>query len=80
MLKQTAKKFPKQDFFSTEHLKADLRSRSIRGGAVTVAAQGAKFVIQMTSTIVLGRLLSPEDYGLIAMVTVVVLGCEMRGS
>lgn len=77
MLKQTAKKFPKQDFFSTEHLKADLRSRSIRGGAVTVAAQGAKFVIQMTSTIVLGRLLSPEDYGLIAMVTVVIKFVQM---
>ena len=58
-------------FFGTEHLQADLRSRSIRGGAVTVAAQAGKFTIKMASTVLLGRLLTPEDYGLIAMVTVV---------
>ncbi|MDJ0742724.1 MAG: lipopolysaccharide biosynthesis protein [Xenococcaceae cyanobacterium MO_167.B27] len=75
MLKQNAKK-PK-DFFNTEHLKADLRGRSIRGGAVTVAAQAGKFAIQMTSTIALGRLLTPEDYGLIAMVTVVIKFVQM---
>ena len=73
MLKQTSKKpLNTEDFFDTEHLKADLKGRSIRGGAVTVAAQASKFAIQMTSTIVLGRLLSPEDYGLYAMVAVVI--------
>lgn len=80
MLKQTAKKplsLDTEDFFDTKHLKADLRSRSIRGGAVTVAAQASKFAIQMTSTVVLGRLLTPEDYGLIAMVTVVINFVQM---
>jgi len=60
-----------EQLFSTEHLKADLKGRSVRSGAVTVAAQGAKFVLQMGSTVVLARLLTPQDYGLIAMVLAV---------
>lgn len=58
-------------FFDTEYLKADLKGRSVRGGAVTMAAQGAKFFLRMGSTVVLARLLTPEDYGLLAMVAVV---------
>ena len=80
MLKPTAKKARSlytDNFFDTKHLKADLRSRSIRGGAVTVAAQASKFAIRMASIIVLGRLLTPEDYGLIAMVTVVINFVQM---
>ncbi len=59
------------NFFDTEYLKADLKGRSVRGGAVTMAAQGVKFFLQMGSTIVLARLLTPQDFGLIAMVTAV---------
>ena len=59
------------EFLSTEHLKADLKGRSVRGGAVTMLAQGAKFFLQMGSTVVLARLLTPQDFGLIAMVTAV---------
>jgi len=33
-------------FFDTEYLKADLKGRSVRGGAVTMAAQGVKFFLQ----------------------------------
>ncbi|MEP0769841.1 MULTISPECIES: MOP flippase family protein [unclassified Coleofasciculus] len=55
--------------FQTDHLKADLKGRSVRGGAVTMVSQGCKFVLQMGSTVVLARLLSPQDYGLIGMVT-----------
>jgi len=58
-------------FFETEHLKADLKGRSVRGGAVAIAAQGVSFFLRMGSTVVLARLLTPQDYGLIAMVTVV---------
>ena len=59
------------NFFDTEHLKTDLKGRSVRGGAVTMAAQGATFFLRMGSTVVLARLLTPQDFGLIAMVTVV---------
>lgn len=61
-----------ESFFRTDHLKADLKNRSIRGGAVTMVAQASKFILQMGSTVVLARLLAPEDYGLIGMVTVII--------
>ena len=60
-----------QGFFDTEHLKADLKERSVRGGAVTMTAQVIKFLLQTGSTVVLARLLTPQDYGLIAMVTAI---------
>jgi len=59
------------NFFDTEYLKADLKGRSVRGGAVTMTAQGASFFLRMGSTVVLARLLTPQDFGLIAMVTAV---------
>lgn len=59
------------NFFDTEYLKADLKGRSVRGGAVTMAAQGTTFFLGMASTVVLARLLTPQDFGLIAMVTAV---------
>lgn len=58
-----------QDYFNTEHLQKTLKQRSVRGGAITIAAQGSKFVLQIGSMAILGRLLSPSDYGLIGMVT-----------
>lgn len=60
------------EFFCTKHLKENLKGRSVRGGAVTITAQAIKFVLKMGSTVVLARLLSPEDYGLIGMATVIV--------
>ena len=61
-----------QQYFKIEHLKANLKQRSVRGGAVTIIAQASKFILKFGSTIVLARLLSPEDYGLIGMATVVI--------
>jgi PST family polysaccharide transporter len=45
-----------------------LGHRAARGALVTVLAQAARIVIQVASVVVLARLLSPNDYGLIAMV------------
>ena len=59
-------------FFRTEHLKADLGRRSARGGVVTLVAQGLKFLIFTGATVVLARLLTPQDYGLVGMVTIIV--------
>jgi O-antigen/teichoic acid export membrane protein len=53
----------------TKHLQSDLKGRSIRGGVLTLTSQGAQFVIQSVSTVVLARLLTPADFGLVAMVT-----------
>ncbi|MBW8016066.1 MAG: lipopolysaccharide biosynthesis protein [Planctomycetes bacterium] len=59
------------DIFDTEYLKKDLKGRSVRGGAITFFSQGCKFVFKMGSTIVLARLLTPDDFGLIAMVAAI---------
>lgn len=55
--------------FNTSHLRSDLKGRAVRGGAVTLTAQAAKFILQLVSTIILARLLTPADFGLVAMVT-----------
>ena len=57
-------------FFDTSHLISDIKGRSIRGGAVVVASQGVKFFLQIGSTAALARLLTPSDFGLVAMVSV----------
>ena len=49
----------------------DLKRRSVRGGFATVSAQGLKFVIQTATTMVLARLLSPQDFGLQGMMVAV---------
>ncbi len=45
-----------------------LKRRSVRGAAMTFAAQGTRSVLQLGSQIVLAHLLLPTEFGLIAMV------------
>src|ERR1700733_11680402 len=59
------------DAFSIEHLHADLKGRSVRGGMLTLTSQGAQFLMQTVSTVVLARLLTPADFGLVTMVTAI---------
>jgi O-antigen/teichoic acid export membrane protein len=55
----------------TDHLHADLKGRSVRGGLVTLLSQGVQFVMQSVATVVLARLLAPADFGIVAMVTAI---------
>jgi len=59
------------DVLRTDHLHSDLKGRSVRGGLLTLVSQGAQFVMQTLSTVVLARLLVPADFGVVAMVTAV---------
>jgi O-antigen/teichoic acid export membrane protein len=59
------------DSLSTHHLNADLKGRSLRGGLLTGSSQGAQFLLQSISTVVLARMLTPADYGLVAMVVAI---------
>lgn len=45
------------------------RRAAVRSAGFTVAGQSLGFVIQMTATVVLARLLTPSDFGLVVMVT-----------
>lgn len=49
-----------------------LAGAAARGGAITVGAQLVRIVLQFGSIIVLARLLSPEVFGLLAMVLAVI--------
>jgi PST family polysaccharide transporter len=59
------------DALRTDHLHADLKGRSVRGGVLTLTSQGGRFLFTSVATIVLARLLTPVDFGLVAMVTAV---------
>ncbi len=48
-----------------------LGQRAARGAVATLAGQGSRLAIQMASLVILARLLTPHDYGLIAMVMTV---------
>lgn len=62
---------------ATDHLLADLKERSVRGGAVTIAAQIVKMAAQFTTIIVLARLLAPSAFGLVAMTAAAVAFLEL---
>ena len=49
----------------------DLKRKSVVGGVAAVSAQGARFVVQTATVMILARLLSPEDFGLQGMVVAV---------
>src|SRR6266704_6615285 len=56
---------------STDHLLTNLRQRTISSGVVTAVAQGVQFFLNLAYIMVLARLLVPQDFGLVAMVTTV---------
>lgn len=58
----------KDRFFETEHLKGGLKNRAVKGGGIVVFARAVDFGVQTVGTVVLARLLTPEDFGLLAMV------------
>lgn len=60
-----------QKHFKTDHLLNNLKGHTISSGTVTMSAQGGKFLLSMVSTMILARLLTPRDFGLVAMVTTV---------
>jgi O-antigen/teichoic acid export membrane protein len=47
----------------------DLKQQTIRGGLARICAQAANFLIRGGSLMILARLLSPKDFGLVGMVT-----------
>jgi PST family polysaccharide transporter len=58
----------RKDYFNTVHLMSDLRGHALRGTSITLVAQILSFAISTTGTVILARLLTPHDFGLVAMV------------
>lgn len=49
----------------------ELKKKAVKGGALTMSSRLITIIIQISSIIILSRLLSPTDFGLIAMVTAI---------
>jgi O-antigen/teichoic acid export membrane protein len=63
------KPFDDSGAFDVATDQAGLRHVAVRGAGVTALSQSAGFAIQMIATVILARLLTPADFGLVAMVT-----------
>jgi O-antigen/teichoic acid export membrane protein len=50
----------------------ELKIRSVRGSLILLTAQVIKFALQITTTILLSRLILPEDFGIFAIIFAVI--------
>ena len=58
-------------FAATDSVSADLKRKSVLGALATGAGGAFDFVLRLGSTLILARLLIPEHFGLVAMVTAI---------
>jgi polysaccharide transporter, PST family len=70
--KEAQKKNRHEEDLKTEHLLANLKGRTVSSSVVTILAQFTQFVLMLGSTMILARLLAPQDFGLVAMVTTII--------
>src|ERR1700747_1290325 len=56
---------------TVHHDPADFKGRTARGAFASIFGQGTNFVLRMGSMMILARLLSPRDFGLVGMATAV---------
>jgi len=66
--------------FDVSHLESDIRRRALRGGGATISASVLNYGFQTVGTIILARLLSPRDFGMVAMVSAFSLLVQNFGS
>src|SRR5215469_11478828 len=57
-------------YFEDHKESTDLGRRALRGGIASIAMQYGGGALQLVATIVLARLLAPDDFGLVAIVIV----------
>jgi PST family polysaccharide transporter len=56
---------------STEHLRVGLRGQTVSSSIITTGSQLAQLALTLGSVVVLARLLDPQEFGLVAMVTAI---------
>lgn len=59
---------PHDRYLRLDGVRAELRTRSVRSGFIALTARGSQILLQLGSLVVLARLLTPEDFGVIAFV------------
>ena len=57
-------------YFEDHRESKDLGRRALRGGLVSVVIQYGNAALQIAAAVILARLLAPEDFGLVAIITV----------
>jgi PST family polysaccharide transporter len=60
-----------QDYFDNRQVRTDLKKHAVQGGGISIILRGLGTVIGMGGVIILARLLTPSDFGLVAMVTAI---------
>jgi O-antigen/teichoic acid export membrane protein len=61
---------PGDAYFADHQESGDLGRQALRGGLVSVAMQYGNGVLQILAAVILARLLTPADFGLVAIITV----------
>src|SRR5712671_2417870 len=61
---------PKNIYFQELSDSVELGRQALRGGMISVVSTYGSGVLQIFAAVVLARLLTPEDFGLVAIVTV----------
>ena len=56
---------------------SNLKRKSVHGGILSICAQLTTVFIQTASLVILARLLTPEDYGIIAMAAVIIAFADL---
>ena len=56
---------------NTEHLRSSIKARTVSGAIASAGGRGGLIVITFAYNAALARLVSPHDFGLVAMATVV---------
>jgi O-antigen/teichoic acid export membrane protein len=56
------------ELFGTDAVRADLRGHSVRSGVIAVSARVGQALLQLGAVVILARILTPADFGVIAYV------------
>jgi O-antigen/teichoic acid export membrane protein len=55
------------EHLSTSHLREEIKARTVSGGLASSIAQGSQLLLTLAYNVTLARLLSPREFGLVAM-------------
>lgn len=58
-------------YLSSRGFDADLKTQTVRSGLISLVVQGIRLPVMLGSLAILGRLLTPDDYGLLGAVTAI---------